>query len=221
VLSGRISGGFTPLLDALQLLAILLRIAYDLALLQAGHPQVAGNTAALPASADRSAVLKIGRMLLGGLLLPTASRADVEHANVAVWQQSKRSVNFVHAVELRRAVGAETFKPCRVNEIGHQNIVDRIAQAVVFARVADFIGVESAGGIAVLHEHGEIDVRVAEHLQQFVAGGDRPRSAGFQVAGGEDLANRQTLGGKVVVAESVGLVGVVEQYQPPTSRRRL
>jgi len=48
-----------------------------------------------------------------------------------------------------------------------------------------------------------------------MAGGDGPGGARLQITGSEDLPDGQSLGGEVVVAESVGLVGVVEQYQPP------
>lgn len=49
-----------------------------------------------------------------------------------------------------------------------------------------------------------------------MTGGNRPRSAGLQIAGGEYFSDRRAFGGEVVVAESVGLIGIVEEYRPPT-----
>src|SRR6202035_3878009 len=70
---GKFSGCFAPLLDRLQLLAVLLRIARDLALRQAVNPQVVRNAAPFPASADGSPVQNVGRTLVRGLLLPAAA----------------------------------------------------------------------------------------------------------------------------------------------------
>src|SRR5271156_2411132 len=63
---------FPPLLDCLQLLAVFLRIAHNLALRQAVDPQVARNITALTASADGSAVAKIRGPLFGRILRPAA-----------------------------------------------------------------------------------------------------------------------------------------------------
>jgi hypothetical protein len=50
-----------------------------------------------------------------------------------------------------------------------------------------------------------------------VAGGNGPGCAGLQIAGGEYLTNGENFSGEVVVAESVSLVGVVEENKPPTA----
>jgi hypothetical protein len=44
---------------------------------------------------------------------------------------------------------------------------------------------------------------------------------GHQIAGGEYLTNGETFNGEVVVAESIGLVGVVKENKPPTAVRWL
>ncbi len=147
--------------------------------------------------------------------------AHVEDPDVAIHQQLKRILDLVHAIELRRALGAEALKPGWIDEIGQQDVVDLIAEAIILAGVADFVGVENSSSVAVLDEHGQVDVGVAQHFQQFVAGGDGPGRARLQVAGGEDLADGKSLGGEVVVTQSVSLVGVVEQNQPPASGGRL
>jgi hypothetical protein len=71
-----------------------------------------------------------------------------------------------------------------VNEIRQQDIIDLLTQAVVFAGVTNFVGVEDSGHVAVLHEDGEIEFGAAEHFQQFVAGGTDPRRSGLPIAGG-------------------------------------
>src|SRR5438445_13484226 len=62
-----------------------------------------------------------------------------------------------------------------------QDVVDLVSEAVILAGVTNFVGVESSAGIGVLHKHGEVDVRVAEHFQELVTGGKSPGSAGFQI----------------------------------------
>lgn len=54
-----------------------------------------------------------------------------------------------------------------------------------------------------------------------VTGGDRPRGVRLEIAGGKDLAERQAIRRQVVIAERAGLIGVVEDDQPPASRGRL
>src|ERR1039458_3446039 len=51
---GKLSGCFPPLLDGLQLLAVLLRVGHDLALRQAVDPLIVRRVSAFPASADGS-----------------------------------------------------------------------------------------------------------------------------------------------------------------------
>jgi hypothetical protein len=58
---------------------------------------------------------------------------------------------------------------------------------------------------------------VAQQFQQFVAGGNGRRRSGIQIADGEYLTNGETFSGEVVVAESVSLIGVVKQNNPPTA----
>jgi hypothetical protein len=58
---------------------------------------------------------------------------------------------------------------------------------------------------------------VAQHFQQFVAGGNGPGYAGLQIAGGEYLTNGETFSGEVVVAESISLVGIIQENKPPTA----
>src|ERR1700720_430442 len=169
--------------------------------------------AAFASSADAAAMQKICGPLLGSLLLPAVARGYVEDADVTVCQKLEWSLNFVHAVELRRALSAEAFEPDGIDEVGEQNVVDLIAKAVVLAGVTDFIGVERACGVGVLNEYGEVDVGVAKHFQKLVTGGDRPGCAGLQIARCEYLAHGHAVGCEIVIAESIGLVGVVEQYE--------
>ena len=58
---------------------------------------------------------------------------------------------------------------------------------------------------------------MAQHFQQFVAGGNGPGCAGLQIAGGEYLTNGETFSGEVVVAESISLVGIIQENKPPTA----
>src|SRR5271156_4652063 len=172
--TGRKLSRFPPLPDGLQLLAVFLRIAHDLALRQAVDPQVVRSVAPLTASADGSAVAKIRGPLFGRILRPAAAGIDVEYSDVASRQQLQRTLNLVHTIKLRGTFGAKAFEPRGVDEIGNQNIVDLVSKRVILAGIADFVRIESSRGVAVLHKDGEIDVWVAEHLQQFVAGRNRP-----------------------------------------------
>lgn len=60
--------------------------------------------------------------------------------------------------------GTKAFEPRELNEIGKQDIVDVVAEAVVFAGLADLVGIKSSRRIAVLHKDGEIDFGIAQHL---------------------------------------------------------
>src|SRR5579862_4666507 len=53
-----------------------------------------------------------------------------------------------------------------------------------------------------------------------MTGSDRPAIAVLEVGGGEDLAQGQSVGSEVVVAESAGLIGVVKNGEPPGADRR-
>src|SRR5580704_17783113 len=54
-----------------------------------------------------------------------------------------------------------------------------------------------------------------------MARGDRPRRACLQVARGKYFADGKPFAGEVVVAQSVGLVAVIQQDEPPASVGRL
>lgn len=111
----------------------------------------------------------------------------------------------------------ENFQTTTGRRSRQQDIIDLVTEAVVFAGVTNFVGVEESGRVAVLHEDGEIDVGVAQHFQQFASGGNGPGCAGLQIAGGEYLTNGETFSGEVVVAGSIGLVRVVKENKPPTA----
>jgi len=210
-------GCFSPLLDGFELLAVFLRVTDDLALRQAVDPPIVRDGAPFAAGTDGAAVQDIGGPLLGSLLLPTAARGHVENTDISIHKKLERSIDLVHAIEFRRSLGAKTFEPGRVDEIGEQDVVDLVAETVIFAGVADFVSIKDAGGVEVLHEDGEVDIGVTQHLEEFVAGGDGPGCAGFQIAGDENFSDGQSLSGEVVIAKSIGLIGIVEQDQPPAS----
>src|SRR5580704_8365995 len=71
----KLSGCFPPLLNGLQRLAVLLRIAHDLALRQAVDPQLVRDAAAFAACANGSSMQDIARTLICCLLQPAAARA--------------------------------------------------------------------------------------------------------------------------------------------------
>src|SRR5579863_850261 len=215
------SGGCAFLFDRLQVLTIFLRVADDFALGEAVDPLVVRQAAAFAAGANAPAVKKVCGTLLGGWRLIKKTGGHVEDADVAVGEKLQWIVNLVHAVELRRTFGMEAFEPGGIDEVGEQNVIDLIADAVVFTGVADLVGVENSGGVGVLNENGEVDVGVAEHFQKFVAGGDSPGRGCLDIAGGEHLAQGQSVASEIVVAEGVGLIGVVEQHKPPASGGRL
>jgi hypothetical protein len=127
-------------------------------------------------------------------------------AGLAVDPQVGRNIR--RSRRVRRLVG--------VNEIRQQDIIDLVTEAVVFAGVTNFLGVEDSGRVAVLNEDGN-DVGVAQHFLQFVTGGNGPGCTGLQSAGSEYLSNGETFSGEVVVAASVSLVGVVKENKPPTA----
>ena len=147
------------------MLLVLLGVADDFAVGQAGDPLLARDGTALTASAHVPPVPQVQRMLFQGLLLQATAVVHVEDSDVAAFQQLQRLLDLAHAVELSGSLGAKILKPGRVNEVGDQNVVDGIGEAVVLASVADFVGVERTGRVGVLHKHGQIEIRVAQHFQ--------------------------------------------------------
>lgn len=84
--------------------------------------------------------------------------------------------------------GAETFKPLRVNEIRDLNAIDLVSLFIEFAGVAELVCVKGPGVASRLNESVQVHVRIAEHLDQFVAGGDGPLETMLRIRASEHKA---------------------------------
>src|SRR5260370_30498541 len=112
----------------------------------------------------------------------------------------------------------EAFKPRRQNKVGDQNVANLVAQIVGFAGVTDLVCIEGSGLLAVRRQQlRQINVGIGQHFKQFMAGRDRPRAPQFKVCARENLSYRKTIGSEIVISESAGLIGIVENRQPPRS----
>ena len=94
-----------------------------------------------------------------------------------------------------------------------------VGVGIVLAGIAHLVGVEFAVTVLRMDKHRHVDVRVDQHLEQFVARGHRPfdsRSAcrcRRMTCRSADPSGRE-----VVMAEDAGAIGVVEDAQPPGAR---
>ena len=111
----------------------------------------------------------------------------------------------------------ETLKKSGINKVAHGQTVD--GKMACLDSIADFVSVQTSRRIAGLDEHRQINVGVAQHLEQFMTGRDGPGLPCLKIGAGEDFAERQPFGCDVMISERVGDVGVIEYTQPPTSGR--
>lgn len=118
-------------------------------------------------------------------------------------------------IESRAAFLAERFEPRGIDEIGNQHVAYLVAELVVLACVTHFVCIEPARVVIFLYKGGEIDVGIAEHFQQLVAGGYGPLQAVLHIAFDEHFAERQPILGQVMIAKVARLIGIVEHDQPP------
>jgi hypothetical protein len=212
-ISTNASGGRAARENILHPLLVELGSAHNLLGIVAVDPVRSQRTSAFAAAADISSVQGVHRSFLRGELGPSAARVHFEDSDISSAQQLQRGLDAPGLVELG-ALGAKFLEPSGKNKVRYQSVADLVAILIAFAGIADLVGVEYAVGGVVLHEDGQIDVGVGEHFDQFMTGGDRPTGAIFQVAGGEDLSYRKTVGREIVVAERARLIGIVQYGEP-------
>src|SRR5690348_8861096 len=157
----------------------------------------------------------------GRELGPSRTRRDIEDTDIAAGQQVERLLDLILLVKLRAAWRAERFEPCGIDEVRHHGAVNRVAVIVRFAGVAYLVCVDPPALIVGLYEDGQINIRVGQHLKQFMAGSDRPLQPVLDIGAGEDLPQRQALGGQIVISQCSRLIRIVEDDQRPRTRLRL
>jgi hypothetical protein len=74
-------------------------------------------------------------------LRPAIAVGGIEHADIAIGQQTEGLLKQRPVIELR-ARRPERFEPCRVDKIRDQGAIDVITGGIRFARIAHFIGVQ-------------------------------------------------------------------------------
>src|SRR5579859_184486 len=151
------------------------------------QPLIPRRSSPLPSAAHpRPHIVTVGSALCADLV-PAGSLGYVEDADISSGQEGEWCVDEYPLVKLGTSRLSKTFKPCREHEIGNQRAIDLITELVVFARVAHFVRVQRSTVLIGLQEHRQVNLRVAQHFEQFVACGDCPLVTGLQIAPREDL----------------------------------
>jgi hypothetical protein len=158
---------------------------------------------------------------IGRELGPAASGRAVEDADVSAGQELEGVLDGLLAIKLGASCLTERLEPGRVHEVGHQDAADLVGELVGLAGVTDLVRIQPHPAVRLIDVGRQVDVRVGQHLEKLVAGGDRPLAPELEVGACEHLAQRQTLVGQVVVAEGARLVRIVEDGEPPGTHRRV
>jgi hypothetical protein len=173
---------------------------------------LAGRPASFPPAPHARAFLGAVGVILGHLLRPAAVRGP--HADVAALGELERLADVLAE---RVGAGERAAEPGRRHEVGDQHVADLVAQLVGLDRVARLVGVEL--GVADLG--GQVDLRIAQHLQQLVRERHARLGAVVEIGPDERLPERQAGRVRVVIAERAGLVAGVEAGEPPRIGRLL
>ncbi len=125
----------------------------------------------------------------------------VEYATTASRKKSERLINELAIVKLSAPVGTKSFDPGRIHKIRDLHSIDFIPLLIEFTWITSFIGVKRSGVTSGLDESVQIDIRIAEHLLQFMTRGDRPLEARLLIRLGKDIAQGKALVRKLMISQ--------------------
>src|SRR6516162_9346315 len=143
----------------------------------------------------------------------TADRQIATHS-ISVREQFEWLFHMPPEIEGSDAVDPIRVKPCRQTKVRYELVADFVPEFLGLTGVAILVSVEvksKHGG----RERRQEDERVRQHFQNFVAEQDRPALTGLLSRLNEDLAERKSLGGQIVVAERAPEIGTVHDHDPP------